>query len=86
MHPNPIPSVKLSFTFTERGTPAAMIGPRNLLVEGNRFVDCPRPEIQFTWTRNAVVRDNLAERPSGQVLPAAVSTSNSENIRVEDSP
>ncbi len=76
----------LSFIFNGHGTGATTIGPRNLLIEGNRFVDTPRPEIQFDWTRNVVVRDNLAERPSGEVLPAAVSTSNSENIRVENSP
>lgn len=76
-------SAPVSFSFTGRGPGATTIGPRNILIEGNHFVDSPRPEISLNWTRNAVIRDNHAERESGQVLPAMVSHSDSENISVE---
>ena len=74
----------LAFFFYGFRTEATTIGPRNILIEGNFFVDCPRPEIGLTWTRNAVIRNNRAELESGKLVPVIVSQSNSENIQLDD--
>lgn len=77
-------SSPLAFVFTGRNIAGTTIGPRNILIEGNNFVDCPRPEILLTWTRNAVVRNNHAEQESGAMLPAITSQRHSEKIRIEE--
>ena len=70
----------IGFLFNGYKCGAKSIGPRDILVEGNLFEDCPSPEISFTWTRNAVVRGNVV-RHDGKTIPARISARNSEGIR-----
>ena len=70
----------LVFTFNGHGTSARSIGPRNLLIENNTFVDNGSPEITMNDTHNAVIRNNRTHTGSGQFTPATHSASDSERI------
>lgn len=69
----------IAFHFNGYRTGATSVGPRNLLIENNRFVDCPEPEISLSWTRDAVVRDNETARGD----PVGLATSNCEGIHFQ---
>lgn len=70
----------IAFLFSGYKRSAASVGPRDLLIENNTFDHCTSPEIQMTWTRNAVVRDNLSNHGSGKPAPAKTQATNSAGI------
>lgn len=71
----------IAFLFSGYKRTAAGIGPRDLLIENNTFERCSSPEIQLTWTRNAVVRGNLVKHVDGTQVPARNLEKNSSGIR-----
>lgn len=72
------PTVAFLFSGYKRG--ASDMGPRNILIEDNTFERCSSPEIQFNWTRNAVLRNNHARSATGALTPAKTQASNSTQI------
>lgn len=80
-HPDPQPA--MAFLFSGYKCGAHTIGPRNILVENNSFKNRMRPEIQLTWSRNVLLRNNHFMRPDGVQVPAQFQARNSEEIRHE---
>lgn len=76
--PNRPAAIGIIFNGYKRG--ASSIGPRNILIEGNAFTDCPIPEIFLSWTRNAVIRTNIVKTVTGQGGSAELNAKSSENI------
>lgn len=57
----------ISFVFERRGGGAVQsIGPKNLLVDGNVFKDCPSPAMEFVATSNVVMRKNIKSTIEGK--------------------
>lgn len=71
--------------FSGRNSSATSIGPRNILIEGNLFVNSQSNEIEINKTQNAVIRNNNNLLPSGEFIPALISIKNSEGVSIQDS-
>jgi hypothetical protein len=71
--------VAFLFSGYERG--ASGIGPRKILIEQNTFQHVAKPEMQFTWTRDVIVRGNRVKTNEGTFIPATCQARNSEEIR-----
>ena len=74
---SPANSAAIGFLFNGYKRVANSIGPRNLLIEGNRIESCPSPEITLNRVRNAVVRGNTA---GGSSRAARVKSRHSERV------
>ncbi len=77
-HPSGPAAISFLFNGYKRG--ATTIGPRNILIEGNSIEGCPSPEIELSWTKNAVVRNNHNKLASGSVRPAILASRNSKEV------
>lgn len=78
-NPGVQPAVAFLFSGYKRG--AAGIGPRNILIENNTFESGSRPQIHFTWTRDAMLRNNRVKTEQGGWMPAKFQARESEGIR-----
>lgn len=77
-HPS-MPAV-IAFLFNGYRRGATTIGPRNILIEGNTIENTPSPEIELSWVKNAVLRNNRIKLASGKIVPAKYKASNSAGI------
>ncbi len=72
----------ISFIFERRGGGAVQsIGPRNLLIDDNTFIDCPSPVIELYALDNAVIRNNKRVDDNGQFEPVQYKATRSEKIQ-----
>ena len=71
----------ISFVFERRGGGAVQsIGPKNLLVDGNVFKDCPSPAIEFVATSNVVLRKNKISTIDGKSQAVKYKSVRSEGV------
>ena len=70
----------IGFLFSGYKRSAASVGPRDLLIENNTFARCTAPEIQLTWTRDAVIRDNRSKQGAAAPVPARTQAKHSSRI------
>lgn len=82
---NPAGPEAIGFLFNGYDRGANCIGPRNLLIEGNKIESCPSPEIALNWVKNAVVRGNTV-RTGDSSRPARVESRQSEGVVHSDGP
>ncbi len=75
------PQAPVAFLFEAYRRSAACVGPRRILIENNLFEDCARPEIQFNWVGDAVVRSNRARSSDGSMIPTKIRAKDSTGIR-----
>ena len=74
----------ISFRFERRGGGIVQsIGARNLLIDGNTFIDCNTPEIELSAVANVVIRNNKIYH-DGEWLPAQYRAVRSENIQYRE--
>ncbi len=49
-------------------------------VEDNTIEDCPAAEIELSWVKNAVLRNNRVRHASGKFIPTTLKASHSEDV------
>lgn len=71
----------VSFNFQRRGGGIVQsIGARNLLIEGNTFIECPSPVIQLAGTDNVVIRKNKRADGAGGFKPVQYKAARSKRV------
>jgi hypothetical protein len=78
---NPGLQPAVAFLFTGYQRAAGGIGPRHILIERNTFEKGSKPQMQFTGTRDVVLRGNRVRADEGTFVSATYQARNSEEIR-----
>lgn len=81
---NPGMQPAVAFLFSGYKCAASGIGPRNILIEDNTFESGSRPEIQLTWTRDVMIRNNRVRTADGGWAPASFQARHCELILSTD--
>lgn len=78
---NPGVQPAVAFLFSGYKCGASGIGPRKILIEQNTFEKGSKPEMQFTWARDVMIRGNRVKTAAGTFIPAKYQAHNSLEIR-----
>lgn len=78
---NPGLQPAVAFLFSGYQRAASGIGPRHILIERNTFEKGSKPEMQFTGTRDVVLRGNRVKTAEGSFISTKYQARNSEEIR-----
>lgn len=74
----------ISFVFTRhKGGKVEDMGSRNLLIEGNIFIDCPSPNVSLESAKNVILRNNRQKRDRLNFEAIQYESPQSENIQVD---
>jgi len=81
---NPGMQPAVAFLFSGYKCAASGIGPRKILIENNTFESGSRPEMQFTSTRDVMIRNNRRRTSEGCWAPASFQARHCEHIQSSD--